>query len=310
MDTSTNDSFILVAGATGMLGGEICRQLVEEGRQVRALIRTTSEPGKVAALKDLGIETVEGDLKDRVSLDKAVAGVGTVISTVSSTFSRQDGDSIESVDDAGQTSLVHAAANAGVDQFVFISFCKMQDEFPLQSAKRNVEKQLVNSGMAYTILQPTYFMEVWLSPALGFDPQAGKVTVYGSGNNKVSWIAVPDVAFFAVSALDNANLKNKQLELGGPQQLSPLEVINIFEQVAGRSFDIQYVPGETLAAQQAQATDPMSKSFAGLINTVASGSVILMKDALGDLQKQLTTVEDYAHLQLGKDKDETGPSTN
>ncbi len=307
MNSISNDSIVLVAGATGVLGGEICRQLIEEGRQVRALVRITSDTAKVAALKDMGVEVVEADLKDRASLAKAVSGAAAIISTVSSSFSRQEGDTIQSVDEAGQTNLVRAAVEAGISQFVFISFCTMQGEFPLQSAKRNVEKQLVDSGMKYTILQPTYFMDIWLSPALGFDAAARRATIYGSGKNKVSWIPVPDVAFFAVSALDNKELENATIELGGPQQLSPLEVVAIFEKISGTSFEIQHVPDEALAAQAQQAADPLSQSFAGLLTTVAAGSVIEMKGVFADLQKELTTVEEYARSVNQKEMTDTSP---
>ena len=121
-------------------------------------------------------------------------GVSAVISTVSSTLSRQEGDSIQTVDDEGQINLIDAAVSAGVSQFVYISFCDMPGECPLQTAKRKVEKHLAESGLNYTILQPTYFMEVWLSPALGFDYPNAKATIYGEGKNKVSWIAIKDVA--------------------------------------------------------------------------------------------------------------------
>ena len=56
----------LVVGATGLLGGEICRQLAAKSKSVRALVRSTSDPAKVKALKEYGIELAEGDLKDRL----------------------------------------------------------------------------------------------------------------------------------------------------------------------------------------------------------------------------------------------------
>jgi NADH dehydrogenase len=65
---------ILVVGATGMLGSEICRLLAEDGRPVRALVRETSNPDRIAALSSLGAELVHGDLKDRRSLDAACRG--------------------------------------------------------------------------------------------------------------------------------------------------------------------------------------------------------------------------------------------
>ena len=107
----------LIVGATGILGSEICRLLAEKGEPVRALVRATSNPDKVAQLKALKADVVVGDLKDRRSLDAACRGVGAVISTASSTLSRQQGDSIESVDQEGQLNLVDAAEAAGVKHF-------------------------------------------------------------------------------------------------------------------------------------------------------------------------------------------------
>ena len=90
----------LIAGATGTLGAEVCRLLAEQGQAVRALVRSTSAPEKVARLKGVGAEPVVGDLKERASLDAACRGVSAVLSTASSTHSRQEGDSIDSVDPA------------------------------------------------------------------------------------------------------------------------------------------------------------------------------------------------------------------
>ena len=81
---------VLIAGATGMVGGEAARILSSGGDTVRALIRPTSNAEKIAALKGAGIEVVEGDLRDRASLDAACDGVDAVISTVSAMpFSRR-----------------------------------------------------------------------------------------------------------------------------------------------------------------------------------------------------------------------------
>jgi len=285
---------ILVVGATGMLGGEICRLLAGRGNPVRALVRGTSNPDRLARLKSVGAEQVRGDLKDRPSLDGACRGARAVISTASSTFSRQDGDSIESVDRQGQLSLVDAAAAAGVQQFILISFPPVEIDFPLQSAKRAVEERLRQSGMAYTILQPTFFTEVWLSPALGFDPPNTNAQIYGGGHNKISWISFQDVAQFAVSALDNPRAKNAVVELGGPEPLSPLEVVRLAEQVAGKRFDVQHVPEAALLAQYTSATDPLQQSFAALMLSHAHGKVIDTKGALRVFPGQhLRSVREY-----------------
>lgn len=294
MNNSNDYSTILVAGATGFLGSEICRQLIAENKHVKGLVRTTSDANKVAHLKDLGVEIIEGDLKDKQSLVTALQGVSAIISTVSSTLSRQEGDSIQTVDDEGQTNLIDAAIHAGVNQFIFISFCAMAGEWPLQTAKRKVEKHLAKSGLNYTILQPTYFMEVWLGPALGFDYPNAKATIYGEGNNRVSWIAIKDVAAFAVTSLNNPLAKNEIIELGGPQALSPLEAVHIFETSIGKKFELQFVSEEAIKAQKSAAQDPLSESFASLMLGVANGSEIDMTDALKISPIHLTSVSDYA----------------
>jgi len=291
---NSNNSPVMVVGATGFLGMEICRQLIAAKRKVKGLVRTSSDPAKVQVLQRMGVETATGDIKDIASLNNVFEEVSAVISTASSTLSRQEGDSIESVDNTGQLNVVEAANNAGVNQFIFISFKAMSEEFPLQTAKRKVEKQLVESKMNYTILRPTFFMEVWLSPAIGFDFPNSKATIYGEGINKLSWISLKDVAAFAVASLDNPLAMNSIFELGGPDALSPLEVVKIFEQHTGTTFAVERVPQEAIVIQKNGATDSLTESFAALMLAYAEGSMIDMKEALTTCPIELTSVKDYA----------------
>lgn len=265
---------VLVIGATGHLGTEICRLLTAEGKRLKGLVRATSAAEKVEALKSMGVETVEGDMKDRNSLDKAMQGVTHVISTATAIVSRQEGDSIKSVDEDGQGNVVHAAAAAGVQQLVYISFKPFEHSFPMQAAKQHTEKQIAASGVPYTILQPTVFMEVWLSPALGFNYPEAKATIYGNGNNKISFISQSDVARCAVAAIDNEKAINKTIELGGPQALTPLEAVRLFEEASGKKFETTRVPQEALEGQMMAAPDDISKSFAGLTLGYAKGCAI------------------------------------
>jgi len=288
----------LVVGATGLLGSEICRLLTAEGKPVKALVRTTSDQGKVAQLQSLNVEIARGDLKDRSSLEGACRGMNAVISTASSTLSRQEGDSIQTVDLEGQLNLIEAAKATGISRFVLISFSQAGVEFPLQTAKRTVEEHLKSSGLSYTILQPTCFMEIWLGPALGFDAANAKVQIYGSGENKISWISYKDVAEFAVASLDNPEARNAVIELGGPEALSPLEVVRIFEELRGRKFEVQHVPEEALRKQKETASDPLQQSFAGLMLYYSGGNVIDMRETLGKFPVQLTSVRDYAQASM------------
>lgn len=288
-------AMILVAGATGSLGGEICRRLAAAGRRVRGLVRRSSDPAAVARLRILGVETVEGDLKDPTSLARACRGVDAVVSTVTTVRSRQPGDSIEATDRQGQVALVDAACAAGVRRFVYVSYSRQigRDD-PLTTAKRAVERRLRECGITYTILRPSYFMETWLSPHLGFDFANARATVYGSGEGRISWISLADVAAFAARALDEPQTFDATIELGGPEALTPLEVVRIFEETGGRRFEVEHVSEEALRARATSATDPVQRSFAALMLAYAKGDAIAMDEALDRYQLQLTTVRDYA----------------
>jgi uncharacterized protein YbjT (DUF2867 family) len=91
---------ILVVGATGLVGSEVCQRLIRRGEPVRALVRATSSKEKIEALRSSGVELCVGDLKEPLSIVDACRGVDAVISTASSTLSRQPGDSIHFVDAA------------------------------------------------------------------------------------------------------------------------------------------------------------------------------------------------------------------
>ena len=225
----------LIVGATGMVGTEICRLLALAGKPVRALVRATSDPAKVEKLKTLGASVVQGDLRDAASLKAACQGVKAVITTASSMpFAYNPSDNTpHTTDRDGNLSLVAAAREAGVQQLVYTSFPPMPASFPLQDAKRAVEERLRGSGLTYTILQPTYFTEIWLSPAVGFDAANRKAVIYGTGENPISWMSLLDVAQFAVASLDNPAARNATLELGGPRGISPSDVVKIFEQAGG-----------------------------------------------------------------------------
>jgi NADH dehydrogenase len=299
---------ILVVGATELVGSEICGQLAARGKQVRALVRATADPAKVDRLRALGAEIALGDLRDRTSLDVACRGVETVITTASSMpFGYVPGvNDIRTTDLDGELSLVDAAQAAKVRHFIYTSFT-MDLDFPLCNAKRAVEKHLQQSGMVYTVLRPGFFMEVWLSPAVGFDAANAKAVIYGDGSKPLSWIAFADVASFAVASLDNPAARNATLELGGPEALTPQQVVRIFEQACGRTFDVQFVPAEALAAQQAAATDPMQQSFTGLMRCVAAGDPIDMRETLKAFPIGLTSVEEHARRVCSVTQNEAKP---
>ncbi len=286
---------ILVAGSTGILGSEIVRQLREQNKSVRALVRKTSDQEKIAGLESLGATIIEGDVTNRASLNVVCQGIETVITTVNSVSSQTPGDTIPTVDQAGQINLVDAAIQARVSHFVYTSFSgNITVDCPLTTAKRTVEQRVMSSGMNYTILRPGCFMEAWLSPILGFDYLNGKATIYGDGTKPLSWISFVDVARFAVIVVDTPAARNTILELGGPDKLSPNDVVKIFEAETGRSFQLEYVPVDALRSQQASTDDPLQQSFSALAIAIANGDPTDMEDTLKAFPVELTSVRDYA----------------
>src|SRR5512133_229443 len=261
----------LLIGATGILGLQVARRLQAAGRPFRVMVRASSDPEKRKALEAMGAQVVLGDLKDAASVHAACAGVANVISSASSTLSRGEGDDIESVDRAGQLSLIAAARQVGVKHFVFVSFPEMPLANSLQDAKRAVETGLRDSGLSYTILQPAHFYEVWCSPALGFDVANGKVRVFGDGNGPIHWISMFDVAEAAVASLDNPRAANQTFVLGGPEALTQNEIIRRCEKLLGRTLEREVVPLAALVEQHRTAQDPLTKTFAALTHLCGEG---------------------------------------
>jgi uncharacterized protein YbjT (DUF2867 family) len=298
----SNSETVLVVGATGLVGMEICSLLCGQQRKVKALVRKSSSPEKIRLLQEMGAETVTGDIKDLASLQAVFPGTTAVISTATSTASRQEGDSIETVDQQGQLNVIEAALGAGAEKFVFVSVYNTTHESPLETAKRTVEVVLKETGMRYTILQPTFFMEVWLSPFLGMNYPEREATIYGDGKSKISWISLKDVAAIAVASLDNPVAENATILLGGPEAVSPLEVVGIFERHVGKPFKVQHVPVEAMEGQYAQAPDSLSKSFTALMLTYANGNEIEMQRVQKDFDIALTTVEAYASKVMSPQK--------
>lgn len=287
---------ILVVGSTGLVGSEICRQLKAVGRPVHALVRHTSDVAKVAALKQAGVEVVEGDVRDPASLAEACRGIDTVITTVSAMpFSYVPGvNDIDTTDRLGMRTLIDAATAAGVRKFVYTSFSGNIDRsFPLSDAKRQVERWLADSALDWTILRPSYFMDVWLTPAVGFDPANGRATIYGSGTEPVSWIAVQDVAAFAVAAVDSMQASRAVIEIGGIP-MTPMEVVGSFETTLHRRIELSFVPCAALEEQEAGASDPMQRSFVALMRCLADGDAIEMGRAGDLIGRPLLTVDGYA----------------
>ena len=263
----------LVVGATGLVGQQIALGLRRRGRSVRALVRGGAHHEKARPLIAAGIEIADADLTKPETLPAACAGVETVLCTATSMPHGKD-DGLRRVDHDGILTLIDAAERSGVQHFVYTSYSgNIREDSPLETAKRDCEKHLLVSNMRGTILRPSYFMEMWLSPALGFDPANRSARVYGSGEAKVSYISFHDVVAFALAVAANPSHPSAILEMGGPEPLSQFEAVAIFERLLGRKCELERVPLAALEDQHRSA-DPLQKTFAALMIGYAKGDAI------------------------------------
>lgn len=231
---------ILVVGATGTLGGMITRRLLEQGREVRILVRPQSAYQSLVAA---GAQPVLGDLKDPASLAAACQGVDAVITTANSAL-RGGADTVETVDRQGNHNLIAAAQAAGVGHFIFTSAASadLYTPVPFLAAKAQTEESLRLSGMPYTILAPDTFMEVWVTMVVGAPVLRGEpVTLVGEGRRRHAMVAMADVAAYAVAALDNPAARNQRILIGGPTAVSWVDVIATFERVLGHPIAVERV---------------------------------------------------------------------
>jgi uncharacterized protein YbjT (DUF2867 family) len=264
---------VVVVGATGQVGEEVCRRLRARGEEVRALVRATSDPSSKARLEALGVRVCNGDIEDPATLAPCFAGAGAVVSTASAFPRDPRPDCIERVDRAGQIAVVDAAEAAGVERVVFISFPEASRDHPFQRAKRAVEERLRSAALEHVILHPEKFMDVWFTPPLGFDP-AGRVRLYDGGVAAQAWVAAADVAEVAVQAVRLHGLLNQTVQFGGPEALTQLEVVAIYARLLGRRIETELVPRSEIEAMLIGAVSPTFESLAGVLleATEPSGS--------------------------------------
>jgi NADH dehydrogenase len=272
---------ILVVGATGLVGSQITRTLLNAEQSVRILVRSGSP---YQQLVDAGAERVVGDLKDPASLKPALTGVDTVITTASA-GSRGGADTPERVDRDGNRSLFDAACAAEVRQFIFTSTIAADpgSPIPLLRAKAEAEAHLRESGLPYTILAATTYMDLLLplvvgGPALACQP----VTLVGEGRRRHSFVASRDVAAFAVAASGHPEAINRRIVIGGPQALSLRDVVSLYERILGHAIPVQTIaPGELL---------PNLPPTPGLAETVSAMTAALeMFDAPVDMTETART---------------------
>jgi uncharacterized protein YbjT (DUF2867 family) len=233
---------ILVVGGTGELGRRVVAYLRGRDERVRCLVRPATDDGAMVAL---GAEVVRGDLTDAATLPPACSGVDTVVSGATAIARRLagSGPSLRDVDEVGTVALVDAAAAAGVQRFVYVSYAGVDAGLgsPLERAKKAVEQRLRASSMREVLVRPDAFQDVHLVPLGRFDVAAGKVAVIGRGDTPRRWVSTDDVAAL-VAAVACEPDPPTVVEFGGPEAMTRNAAIATAEQLTGRRMRRQRMP--------------------------------------------------------------------
>ena len=232
----------LIIGGTGALGSALVRQLLSGGKPVRIMTRS---PAAAAHLAAAGAELVTGDLRDSASLVHACRGAETVIAAAHAMLGRGPAASVH-VDDRGHRALIDAASAAGVRHFVYVSVYGSGPAFhlvPFFRIKREIETHLAASRLHWTVLRATAFMETHAHMLIGEPILRGRrVALIGRGDRPRNFVAAADVARVAAQALDDPSLAGATVEVGGPENLTPLEVVRLYERIAGRRAKVMHMP--------------------------------------------------------------------
>jgi NADH dehydrogenase len=234
---------IVVAGGTGTLGARLVQRLAGQGLAVRVLTR---DPARAEHLAGVGVEVACGDVRDAASIAGALDGAGTVVSAVHG-FAGPGGVSPASVDRVGNAHLIAAAARTGA-AFVLVSVVGASPGHPMElfRAKHAAEETLRASGIGWTIVRATAFMETW-GTLMGRPLQAsGKIPVFGRGDNPVNFVSATDVAALVSLTVTAPGLRGQILELGGPSNLTFNQVAAILQETTGRHGAVRHIPRSAL----------------------------------------------------------------
>lgn len=232
---------ILVAGGTGRLGTMVVGLLQQRRLEVRVLTRDRS---RAADLVSAGVDIVEGDIADPTALRQAVGGVATVVSAIHGFAGPHNNGSPTTIDRDGNRSLIRAAREAGVEHLVLISVWGASHDHPmdLMRMKYAAEEELKASGVAWTIIRPGPYMELWCEllgrPLL----TKGKTQVFGHGDNPINWVSAADVARFAELSVVDPDMRGRVIEVGGPENLTMNEFVDEFRSETSSSGKVGHIP--------------------------------------------------------------------
>jgi NADH dehydrogenase len=259
-----SDARVLVVGATGQLGSVIVRKLLAAGVPVRALARSEE---KLAVLRKGGAEVVAADLLDLKKVTDACRGITQIISTANNNMGKGVTSPMR-VDVSAYQNLCAAARNTGVRRLLYVSFRGISsgETVDIFRLKWYIEDAIRRSGLPHVMLRPTAFMDIWVDQILAPGVRAkGVATVFGDGRNVSNYIAVDDVAAFALKILDRSDVQNEIVELGGPSDVSLDDIVGMMERLRGSAIKRRRVPVPVMAVMS-KLLRPFNEVTARLIS--------------------------------------------
>ena len=253
---------ILVAGGTGVLGNRLIRLLTDRGLGTWILSRDSS---KARSLAGDQVEIVSGDVRDPAAVKQAVVGVRTVISAITG-FGPTRGVSPRTVDWEGNANLIRAAKAAGVEHFVLLSITQAAADHPIElfRMKYRAEEELRGSGLAWTIIRPTAYMETWLGVLGAPLLDAGSTRIFGRGANPMNFVSCRDVASYVELAVTDGAMRGATVDVGGPDDYTFEQLLQTFQSMTGATGKVSHIP---LPMMQVMSVllKPFNPSMAGLI---------------------------------------------
>jgi uncharacterized protein YbjT (DUF2867 family) len=224
---------ILVTGAAGKTGRAVIRALTARGEAVRALVH---RPEQVGLVKRLGAQqAITGDMHAQEQMTRATQGIQAMYH-ICPNMSR---DEVE----IGEVAI-SAARSAGVEHFVYHSVLHPQTEaMPHHWHKLRVEERLFESGLRYTILQPSAYMQNVLVH-WGLITEQGIFPVPYAIETRLGMVDLEDVAAAAVVVLTRQGHAGATYELAGTEALSQIEVSAALSQELGRPIQARAIPLE------------------------------------------------------------------
>lgn len=244
---------ILVTGATGRQGGAALQHLRERGFTVRA---ATRDPEKPAArqLGGQGAEVVRLNLDDPASIARALEGVYGV-------YSVQDARQGAEGEIRQGKNLIDAANRARVSHLVYSSVgsADRQTGIPHFDSKAAIEEHLRASGIPYTVIRPTFFMENWLWMKDMID--GGAIAWPLKPETRLQMIAVDDIGGFVALAFEHpGRWQGRAIDIAG-DELAMNGIAQAFTRASGREVAYRQIPWEQFEQHAGQEMTTMYRWF-------------------------------------------------